>query len=150
MRPVVLAFLVAACATTTSPTTTLSTGDLVDPEVQTVTLDGRELAVAVVSTQEDRSQGLRGVDDLGTLDGMLFTWERDDVTSRFTMEDTLIDLDIFFFDARGRFVDGLTMVPCAEDPCPTYGAASPYTYALETPAGRFADVGPGSVLDLGG
>ena len=116
----------------------------------TVVVDGRELAVAVVSTAEDRSEGLRGVADLGGLDGMLFTWGGETVESLFTMADTVIALDIAFFDASGGFVDGFTMVPCDEAPCPAYAAAGPYAYALESPVGTLPDVGPGSVLVVPG
>lgn len=126
-----------------------STGDLTDVEVRTVTVDGEAMLVAVAATPEDRSRGLRAVDDLGDLDGMLFTWGGEEVTSRFTMEGTLIELDIAFFDSEGVFVDSLRMTPCGGEGCPTYAAAAPYSYALETPAGMGPTVGPGSVLDPG-
>lgn len=136
--------------TPTTTTTTLDSGDLGPVSVETVSIDGRELAVAVVSTSEDRSQGLRGIDDLGALDGMLFTWGGETVTSRFTMADTVLALDIAFFDAEGRFVDGFTMVPCDEAPCPSYAASGPYAYALESPVGSLPDIGTGSILDVAG
>lgn len=113
-----------------------------------ITVDDSELVVAVAATGEERSQGLRGVDDLGDLDGMLFVWDGEEVTSRFTMADTLIELDIAFFDADGRLVDAFRMVPCDGEDCPTYAAAAPYAYALETPAGHGPAVGPGSMIDL--
>jgi uncharacterized membrane protein (UPF0127 family) len=138
---------------TTAPATTapdatapIDTGDLNDVSVATIVIDGRELDVAVVSTAGDRSQGLRGVSDLGALHGMLFTWGGETVSSRFTMADTVIPLDVAFFAASGEFVDGFTMVPCDEAPCPSYAAAGPYAYALESPAGTLPDIGPGSIL----
>lgn len=155
-RSIALLFLVAACTTTpgeASTTTTedrLDTGDLGTVEVSVVTVDDQALDVVVVSTPEKRSQGLRAVDDLGDLDGMLFTWGGDTVTSRFTMEDTVISLDIAFFDASGRFVDGFTMTPCETDPCPPYAASAPYAYALEVPAGTLPGVGAGSSLSITG
>lgn len=145
-----------ACSTTptTAPSTTVphqapSTGDLGEVTVRQVTVDGIELLVAIAATGEERSQGLRAVDDLGDLDGMLFVWDGNEVTSRFTMADTLIELDIAFFDSSGVFVDGFRMTPCRGEDCPTYAAAAPYSYALETPAGTGPTVGPGSVLDPG-
>ncbi|MEX2278939.1 MAG: DUF192 domain-containing protein, partial [Acidimicrobiia bacterium] len=108
------------------------------------------LDVAVASTPTDRSQGLQGVSDLGDLDGMLFEWGGDTVTSRFTMANTLLPLDIFFFDADGRFVDGFSMVPCESDPCPLYAAAAAYAYAIEVPAGSQPTIGVGSVLSISG
>lgn len=146
MRVLLVPLLVAACAV---PGTEPSTGDLGEVAVRNVTVDGAPLTVAVADTSDERSQGLRGVDDLGDLDGMLFVWDGDTVTSRFTMAGTLIDLDIAFFDVEGRFVDGFTMPACDAEPCPTYAASAPYAYALETPAGAGPTVGPGSVLDPG-
>ena len=167
-RSIALLVLLAACSatsgdgspttlvtttTTTATTTTedrFDTGDLGPVEVSTVTVDGGALDVAVASTPESRSQGLRAVDDLGDLDGMLFTWDGDIVTSRFNMRGTLISLDVFFFDARGRFVDGFTMTPCENAPCPSYAASAPYAYALEVPAGTLLDVEAGSSLSIAG
>lgn len=156
IRSIALLFLLAACTTTPSEASTTSaearfdTGDLGTVEVSVVTVDDQSLDVVVVSTPEARSQGLRAVDDLGDLDGMLFTWGGDTVTSRFTMEDTLISLDIAFFDVDGGFVDGFTMTPCETDPCPLYAASGPYAYALEVPAGTLPGVGVGSSLAIAG
>ncbi len=116
--------------------------------VRTVTVAGDPWLVAVAETAELRAQGLMNVTDLGSLDGMLFVFPAA-VTAEFWMKDTLIPLDIAFFDESGGFVDKLTMVPCEADPCPTYPAAAPYRYALEAPAGALAAVGEGSALDPG-
>ena len=144
--------LVACSASGPSPTEAapIGTGDLGPATVTTVVIDGREHDVAVVTTAEDRSRGLRGVTDLGDLDGMLFTWGGETVASRFTMADTLIPLDIAFFDDSGAFVDGFTMVPCDAEPCPGYASAAPYAYALESPAGTLPGIAEGSVLVVPG
>ncbi len=147
-----LVVVVAACSSsmvapeTTSGDRILDTGDLGAVEVITVTIDDLETTVAVASTTETRSRGLRGVKDLGDLDGMIFVWGGETVTSTFTMADTRIDLDISFFDADGRFVDGFTMTPCETSSCPPYAAAGPFAYAVEVPAGSQPAPGPGSVL----
>lgn len=135
-------------ATSASPEPAPDTGDLGDADVVAVTLDGRTLIVAHASTAGDRAHGLRAVTDLGDLDGMLFSWGGETVTSRFNMFDTLIDLDIAFFDAAGAWVDGFPMVPCDTGDCPAYAASGPYAYALETPAGSQPTPGPDSVLSL--
>lgn len=146
--------LAIACSTpalpvpSTAEAAVFGTGDLTTPTVGAVTIDGRALDVAVASTAADRSQGLQEVSDLGDLDGMLFEWGGDTVTSRFTMGNTVIPLDIFFFDAEGRFVDGFTMVPCESDPCPLYVAAEAYAYAIEVPAGSQPGIDAGSVLSI--
>lgn len=109
-----------------------------------VRVDGDELVVAVAATPETRARGLMGVTDLGDLDGMLFVFDVD-VDAAFWMKDTVLPLDIAFFDAAGRLVDAFPMEPCPADPCPTYRPAAPYRYALETPRGRL-EVAVGSRL----
>lgn len=116
-------------------------------ETSTISIDGNELAVAVAATPSQRSQGLMGVTDLGDLDGMLFVFQTES-NGGFWMKDTLIPLDIAFFDREGAFVDVLTMEPCTIDPCPSYRPGGPYLYAVEAPAGDLESVGPGSRLQI--
>lgn len=114
--------------------TTLATGDLSRPEVREIAVDGEPLLVAWADDVAERSRGLRGVDDLGDLDGMLFDMVADSTTT-FTMRGTLIPLDIYFFDASGRGLGRLEMVPCDSADCPSYGIEEAFRYALEVPAG---------------
>ena len=53
------------------------------------------------------------------------------------MKDTRIRLSIAFVDAHHRIVAIREMVPCAKDPCPTYGAPVPYVMAVEANARWF-------------
>jgi uncharacterized membrane protein (UPF0127 family) len=134
--------------TTTAPsttTTTLSLGDLTDWEVGTVVINGVELLVAVADTPGERAQGLMGVEDLGSLAGMLFVYESDS-EGGFWMKDTIIPLDIAFFAADGSLVSLLRMEPCHSDPCPLYYPGAAYRFALETPAGDLADLGSDATL----
>jgi len=114
-----------------------------------ITVGDRAMTVAVAGTPEEREQGLMGVTDLEGLDGMLFVFPTDADTG-FWMKDTLIPLDIAFFDVAGGFVDRFTMQPCTGDPCPTYEAAGSYRYALEAPAGTLAFVDATTILVLEG
>lgn len=129
---------------TTAPI--LDTGDLVDPEVRTVVVDGRPLVVAWADTPDERSRGLMGVDDLGDLDGMLFDLGSTRF-STFTMRDTVIALDVAFFDEEGRGRGVVPMTPCDSADCPGYSIDEPARYALEVPAGSL-DVSADSVLEL--
>lgn len=119
-------------------------GELVVPEVldgfgfSPVWLPDVELFVAIADTSELRQQGLMNVTDLGDLDGMLFVFEEDS-SSGFWMKDTLIPLDIAFFDATGDFVDGFVMEPCQTDDCPIHRPGGTYRHALEMPAGEMPD-----------
>lgn len=141
--------MTAAAAATTVATTSLpfATGDVAGFSLVTATLDGEPVTLALADDQAERERGLMGVADLGDLDGMLFAWESE-VASAFTMRNTLIALDIAFFDADGVLVDRLRMVPCREDPCPPYRAAGPYRWAVEAPAGALEGLGPEARLTI--
>ena len=112
----------------------------------TVSVDDRLLSVALADTRALTRQGLRGVTDLGSLDGMLFDLGESRAV-RFTKRDTLIPLDIYFFDEAGRLVGEFEMTPCESEPCPAYSPDRAVRYALETPAGALD--GEVNVLTLG-
>lgn len=121
---------------TTSPaTTTDPADDLVGFGRAEVVVAGEPFVIAAADTPELRARGLMGVTDLVDVDGMLFVFDRD-TEAAFWMKDTLIPLDIWFFDAEGALVSMTTMTPCEEDPCERYPADAPYRYALETEVGR--------------
>jgi uncharacterized membrane protein (UPF0127 family) len=81
--------------------------------------------------------------------GMFFAF-KDPQVMQFWMKNTLIPLEILFFDAEGNFVNVATMEPCAADPCPRYKSAALSQYALEVSPG-FRDkneIGTGWKIDL--
>lgn len=109
----------------------------------------RRLTVALAETPTQRSQGLRGVEALpGGIDGMLFAFG-EPTLSTFGMRDTLIPLDIWWFDDQGRLLGSTRMEPCPSPPCTNYGSPGEIAWALETPAGSFEFV-PGDTLTLVG
>ena len=126
--------------TSRSTITTVDRGDLAFWDVVTVQIDQRSLLLALADDPEERSQGLMGVEDLGGLDGMLFVFPTD-TNGAFWMKDTLIALDIAFFDGDGLLVEALTMEPCVADPCPRYHPNGIYRWAVEAPAGGLSDLG---------
>jgi uncharacterized membrane protein (UPF0127 family) len=147
-----IALIVAACSTTgdapealvsttgTSPeaaTETLDIPDaLADSEIDMVVVGDRLLLLAISDSPSLRARGLMGVTDLGDLDGMLFHW-RHEADGGFWMKDTLIPLDIVWFLADGSFAGRASMVPCTDDPCPTYSPEGDpdYRYAIEARPG---------------
>ena len=115
--------------------------------IQTVFLANEPLLVAVADTAGRRHQGLMDVEDLGVLDGMLFAYESE-VRRFFVMRNTLIPLDILFFDADGVLVATRHMVPCDREPCPLYSAPVAFRWALEVPAGSRPGVRSGDQLSI--
>jgi uncharacterized membrane protein (UPF0127 family) len=116
-------------------------------EVREVTVDGQSWIVAIADTPALRSQGLMNVTDLLDLDGMVFVWQ-EEVQGSFWMKDTLIPLDIAFFDGDGAVVAVLTMQPCVTDSCEQYSPGIPFRYALEARSGALSDLADGARLEV--
>ncbi|MDQ4149665.1 MAG: DUF192 domain-containing protein [Actinomycetota bacterium] len=67
---------------------------------------------------------------LPRLEGMAFVWQ-EPIAAVFHMKNTLIPLDIAFWDENMRIVDILHMMPCEEDPCPLYRPRHRFVGAVE-------------------
>jgi uncharacterized membrane protein (UPF0127 family) len=106
-----------------------------------VEVSGRTWVVAVAADSDRRYRGLRGVADLGDLDGMLFVWD-EDATAGFGMLSVPIPLDIAWFDEAGTLVGTASMTPCPARPCTSYRPPGPYRHALETTGGGFDGLEP--------
>ncbi len=129
--------------TTLPPTTTTTTRPLVGVSADfgraIIELNGEALTVAVADTHEQRVQGLMGVEDLSPLDGMLFIFDNQ-AERTFWMKDTIIPLDIAFFDSDGFLVTNTSMSPCLVEDCPRYSSNGAAQYALEAPLGSLDDL----------
>jgi uncharacterized membrane protein (UPF0127 family) len=111
--------------------------------IEVVRIDGHELRVARVGY----AQGLREVVSLGELDGALFVLDTPaPSTAGMGMHDTLMPLDVAFFDARGRFVNRYTMPVCQSDDCPTFYPHREWQFAVEAPAGTLGWITDSVVL----
>ena len=133
----------AESTTTLPPDTTTTTSGLIGVSTEfgraVIELDGVPLTVAVAESNDERGRGLMGVEELSPLDGMLFVFDEEAVRS-FWMKDTLIPLDIAFFDRDGFLVSQTTMPTCLDGDCPSYSSEEPAEYALEAPAGSLEDL----------
>ncbi|HJU52231.1 MAG TPA: DUF192 domain-containing protein [Acidimicrobiia bacterium] len=130
------------------PTTTFAQGDLAEWESVEVLVGETPIVVALADEEEERQQGLMGIADLGDFDGMLFAWT-DPITTGFFMKDTLIALDLFFFDGEGVLIDRTTLEPCRAEPCPVFVADGLFRWVLEAPAGNIQATGKLSFPEAG-
>lgn len=121
--------------------------------MQKITLSSGEksvtLWVEIADEPAEQSQGIMNRETLDENSGMLFVFSEPRIHS-FWMKNTLIPLDVLYFDEEGKFVSVQTMNPCEHDPCKTYPSARPAKYALEVNAGFTAKegVGEGWKLDM--
>jgi uncharacterized membrane protein (UPF0127 family) len=94
------------------------------------------VTVEVADSNAERARGLMGRKSLPADAGMVFVYD-DDQRGPFWMKNTLIPLSIAFYDADGRILRILDMVPCTRDPCPLYDPGVTYRGALEVNRGAF-------------
>jgi uncharacterized protein len=94
------------------------------------------LTVELARTHAERQQGLMNRRSLAAKAGMAFLYPSDH-RGGFWMKNTLIPLDIAFYDRRGKILRIFTMQPCRRDPCRTYDPNVAYRAALEVNAGSF-------------
>jgi uncharacterized membrane protein (UPF0127 family) len=103
------------------------------PSVVITSYDGLTkvtLPVEVADAPGSRARGLMERKELPPDTGMLFVFPDPDMLS-FWMKDTLIPLEVIFFDRDGAFVSASRMEPCKEDPCMQYSSQAQSQYALE-------------------
>lgn len=106
-----------------------------------VTLDGHVFAVEVATTPEQQAHGLMDRSSMPADHGMLFVFQQD-APLTFWMKDTLIPLDMLFFDANHRLVAiQADAQPCKADPCRVYPSDVPARYVLELNAGVAGKLG---------
>ncbi len=93
------------------------------------------LNVELAETNEQHSKGLMFREKLGANEGMLFVFE-DEKPREFWMKNTLINLDIAYFDKNKILVDLQQMravTTVMQKEIPTYPSKTPAMYALEMP-----------------
>lgn len=115
-----------------------------------VELDGHHFSVELATNDASRQRGLMMRTALAADHGMLFVFPVIGPQG-FWMKNTLIPLDMLYFDEQRRLVSMQQNVPpCKVDPCPTYPSAAPAIYVLELPAGTASRMGfrPGDVLKI--
>ncbi|HLD71612.1 MAG TPA: DUF192 domain-containing protein [Candidatus Peribacteraceae bacterium] len=90
--------------------------------------------VEFARTDAEHQRGLMGRTELARNAGMIFVFD-DEKNRAFWMKNTVLPLDIIYFDQDGKYVSSTTMQPCTKDPCPSYVSEGTAQYALEVNAG---------------
>ncbi len=134
----VLAVLPAACGRSWEDGT--SSEELPQGTLEIGDNDPLVLQVDLALNSRTQAQGLMEVEEIPNDYGMVFLWS-DTGTHSFYMKNTLIPLDIAWWDEDGRIVDIQTMQPCTEDPCQTYVPAAEHIGAVEVNAGLLEAAG---------
>lgn len=98
------------------------------------------LDVELAATTAAQARGLMGVEKLPEDYGLVFAWADTGIHS-FYMKDTLVPLDIAWWNKDGKIVDIQTMEPCIADPCRIYVPAGEHTSAVEVKAGLMKSAG---------
>lgn len=96
------------------------------------------LTVEIADDENERERGLMNRTELPADQGMLFLFPTPAILS-FWMKNTLIPLDVLYFDADQNFINMQTMDPCTVDPCPTYSSTHLATSALELSSGFYEE-----------
>jgi uncharacterized membrane protein (UPF0127 family) len=118
----------------------------------TVLLHGQRFSAELATDDVQRQRGLMMRQSLPADHGMLFVFPRTEPQA-FWMKNTLIPLDMLYFDAARRLVSmQLNVPPCQADPCPVYPSEGPARYVLELSGGTARGIGvqPGDELKIEG
>jgi uncharacterized protein len=108
----------------------------------TIRSGGHQLALVaeVAGDDQARSVGLMNVKKLRNDQGMIFLFPSL-VHDSFYMKNTLIPLDIAFWDQSMKITDILQMQPCTADPCRLYTPANYYYGSIEVNKGLLERAG---------
>lgn len=115
-----------------------------------VVLKGKTFYVELAENDEQHARGLMFREQMAPDRGMFFIFNAEYMQA-FWMKNTLIPLDMLYFDKNLRLVSTQSNVPpCKADPCPSYPSSGPAQYVLELNAGTADKLGvkPGDVLEF--
>ncbi|WP_426701033.1 DUF192 domain-containing protein [Rhodanobacter sp. Col0626] len=106
-----------------------------------VELHGQRFSTEFATDDASREHGLMMRTTLAPQHSMLFAFPYTSPQG-FWMKNTLIPLDILYFDADRRLVSmQMDVPPCKADPCPVYPSDAPARYVLELSAGTARRIG---------
>lgn len=111
-------------------------------------INGQSYTLEVARTSAARSKGLSNRSSINTHTGMIFVFDKPG-TYRFWMKDTLIPLELIWFDTNYSAIaqQTLTVEKDPTNPINTYEPPQPAQYAVELNAGEL-EVPTGSLLNI--
>jgi uncharacterized protein len=111
-------------------------------DAPSVSLHGTKYSVEFATDDAQREHGLMDRTHMDADHGMLFVFPGD-APRAFWMKNTLIPLDILYFDSARKLVAmQLNALPCKSDPCALYPSGDlPARYVLELNAGTAGKLG---------
>lgn len=103
----------------------------------------------IANTPEEKVLGLMFREHLDENRGMIFPFEEETFHS-FWMKNTLISLDIIWYDSWHQVVDIISAPPCEEEPCPSYVSETPAIWVIEVNSWVAEKIGleKGSIISL--
>jgi uncharacterized membrane protein (UPF0127 family) len=136
-------------ATSIAPTADTTTSKIIKLALVGPSGERHLVTSEIADDEASRQKGLMFRTVLDSGKGMLFVFPQEQQMA-FWMKNTLIPLDVLFFNHNGSFVSGASMTPCTADPCSTYPSDGPAMFALEIPAGEMHAYGVGQGWRLDG
>lgn len=104
-------------------------------EKEKLILVGEEYILEIARSASQRNHGLMFRDQLNHRHGMLFIYPRPGL-HRIWMKNTRIALTVIWIDENSVVIGVKNLLPCANDPCPSYGISKPSKYVLELTDGN--------------
>ena len=100
-----------------------------------------EISVDIADTTEERAKGLMFRKSIPQDYGMFFIFD-EEKEENFWMKNTLVPLDMVFFDGNYKVVKIIhNAQPCRKDPCMVYSSDKPSKYVLEVNGGTGDKIG---------
>lgn len=150
MRPACAIWMLAV--STVLATAGCSTTHAAPVRTASVMVAGHRFGVELAVTPAAQEHGLMERTSMPATHGMLFVFPQS-APLTFWMKNTLIPLDMLFFDDQQRLVAiQANAQPCKADPCRLYPSGVPARYVLELNAGTAARIGArqGDVMTISG